>query len=343
MSLIFSYNCREMAGPKTKCCFCIQTKQAMSIYLKKGNKFKHGKYFLMILLAFFSACRTIKPPRTSFPVPQSTSERNWSAIFAKPKNITVTTIETGLIKVKISDVLNLKNPKAKGFKDSSLYVPVFVHLIQHPVFGDWIIDAGLDSSFHSDPHGNIKGMFRKVFSCIQEKGQDISSQLALRNIAIKGVFFTHLHPDHITGVPALPGNIRYICGKGETQTNIRPLGITLFSSMQLNKVGKMEEFDFSNVPPMSPLGPAIDVFGDGSFWAISTPGHTICHVSFIVNTLSGPVLLTGDVSHTKLGFDSGIEPGGFSLNCPLNLKSLMQLKTFAGEFPQVKLIYGHER
>ncbi len=307
-------------------------------FLKRGPK----KYWLLLILAGFTACKIAQPERISFVVPPTTSVKSWVRIFAQPKDITVTTIETGKIEVKISDVLNLKNINAKGMKDSSLYVPVFIHLIHHPVYGDWLVDSGLDSSFYKDPHGNIKGLLRGLFICTQEKGQDVTSQLASRGITIKGVFFTHLHPDHVTGVPGLPKNIEYVCGKGETVTIIRPLGIKLFSSEQLSGIAKMEEFDFSKAEPIAPVGPAIDVFGDGSFWAISTPGHTIAHTSYVVNTSSGPVLLTGDVSHTRTGWNKEIEPGGFTLNRPQNLKSLLQLKEFVKQYPQLKVVLGHQ-
>jgi glyoxylase-like metal-dependent hydrolase (beta-lactamase superfamily II) len=47
---------------------------------------------------------------------------------------------------------------------------------------------------------------------------------------------------------------------------------------------------------MAPLGPSVDIFGDGSFWAISVPGHTDDDIAYLIN---GPtaILLTGDASH----------------------------------------------
>lgn len=300
------------------------------------------KQILLLAIAAFTSCKITQPQRVAFTVPASKSEKNWADILAKPVNITVTTIQTGEIKVKISDILNLKNKNAKGIKDSSVYVPVLAHIIHHPIYGDWLVDTGLDSSFYNKKYGNIKGLFKRIFVCKLGKGEDITSQLTARGIKIKGVFFTHLHPDHIAGVPGLPKNIEYICGKGETPAIVRPLGIKLFCSGQLSGISKLEEFDFSVAQPISPLGASIDIFGDGSFWAISTPGHTVAHTSYIVNASSGTVLLTGDVSHSKLGFDKGIEPGGFTLNKPENLKSLIQLKEFVKQFPNVKIVYGHE-
>ena len=47
---------------------------------------------------------------------------------------------------------------------------------------------------------------------------------------------------------------------------------------------------------MAPLGPGVDLFGDGSFWAISVPGHTDDDIAYLINGAT-PVLLTGDASH----------------------------------------------
>jgi glyoxylase-like metal-dependent hydrolase (beta-lactamase superfamily II) len=52
---------------------------------------------------------------------------------------------------------------------------------------------------------------------------------------------------------------------------------------------------------MAPLGPSIDLFGDGSLWAISVLGHTDDDVAYLVNG-PRPVLLTGDACHTKAAF-----------------------------------------
>jgi len=56
------------------------------------------------------------------------------------------------------------------------------------------------------------------------------------------------------------------------------------------------------------LESVIDIFGDGSFLAIPTSGHSASHLSYILMTNEGAILLTGDASHTKYGFQNNIEP-----------------------------------
>jgi glyoxylase-like metal-dependent hydrolase (beta-lactamase superfamily II) len=94
---------------------------------------------------------------------------------------------------------------------------------------------------------------------------------------------------------------------------------------------------------MAPLGATIDVFGDGSLWAISVPGHTDDDVAFLVNG-SPPVLLTGDASHFEWAFKAGIAPRGWNQTGTARAyKSLASLRDFERTYPSVKIVYGHEQ
>ncbi len=105
----------------------------------------------------------------------------------------------------------------------------------------------------------------------------------------------------------------------------------------------LDEIDFRGVPDMPPLGPTLDVFGDGSLWAVRTPGHTVGHLSFVVISKTGPVLLTGDVSPTRWGFENGVIGGGFNDGDPRDAhRSLEQLIAFKKAYPEVRVVYGHE-
>jgi N-acyl homoserine lactone hydrolase len=95
--------------------------------------------------------------------------------------------------------------------------------------------------------------------------------------------------------------------------------------------------------PCQALGPSIDVFGDGSLWAISTPGHTVGHVSYLVVAKTGPALITGDVSHTRWGFDHGVIPGKFNDGTRSDSeRSLAQIRAFASQYRRVQIFPGHE-
>src|SRR4029078_4755649 len=124
------------------------------------------------------------------------------------------------------------------------------------------------------PYGNYSGAM-SLFNWVngvtnrQDPGQDLAAQLNRLNVHPKAVFFTHLHPDHTAGGPALAPQTEFIFGKAEASFLARDAVAHHFSCKS-----KFSSIAFSAAPAMAPLGPSVDVFGDGSFWAISVPGHT---------------------------------------------------------------------
>jgi N-acyl homoserine lactone hydrolase len=86
----------------------------------------------------------------------------------------------------------------------------------------------------------------------------------------------------------------------------------------------------------------IDVFGDHSFFAILTPGHTIGHLSFLARTPAGPILLATDVSHTRWGWDHGVEPGTYLWNRERSHKNLVALKALSDRHPNMAVKAGHQ-
>jgi glyoxylase-like metal-dependent hydrolase (beta-lactamase superfamily II) len=93
---------------------------------------------------------------------------------------------------------------------------------------------------------------------------------------------------------------------------------------------------------MAPLGPSVDLFGDGSFWAISVPGHTDDDIAYLINGTM-PVLVTGDASHFAWAFKAGVAPRGWNkVGTARGYVSLEQLRAFGKAYPKVRVIYGHE-
>jgi glyoxylase-like metal-dependent hydrolase (beta-lactamase superfamily II) len=139
------------------------------------------------------------------------------------------------------------------------------------------------------------------------------------------------------GVPALAPQTRFIFGSAEA-------GFLARAAVANHFTGKsnFSTVNFSAVPAMAPLGPSVDVFGDGSFWAISAPGHTDDDIAYLVNGRQ-PVLLTGDASHFGWAFNAGVAPHGWNkAGTARGYVSLEQLRAFARAYPSVKVIFGHE-
>jgi len=116
----------------------------------------------------------------------------------------------------------------------------------------------------------------------------------------------------------------------------------LFYQDNFSGFDDLYEIDFNSAQTIPPIGSSADIFGDGSFWAVHTPGHRKGHVSFIVNGKERVILLTGDACDIKLGFDSGVGPGFGSYNLSQAQQSLERMKAFVDKYPQTIVFFGHE-
>ena len=267
--------------------------------------------------------------------------KDWKSVFINPMSIKIQTLKTGTIVGKTSGLLNLKNINATQLKDGIVNIPVLAHLVTHEKYGDYLIDTGFDSSFTNNPGGNFKGILKRFYfknRYIQEKNSEgIEAQLMERCINLKGVFLTHIH-EHASGAPSLPNNIPYVYGDGEREESFFPF---IYSDFFKNKIN-LQKIDFSAGTNMPIFGKCIDVFGDGSFWAVYTPGHTTGHISYIVNGRETQALITGDACISRKGFELGVETGKFSLNIEEGRKSFLKIKEFVINYPFVKIMFGHE-
>jgi len=129
-----------------------------------------------------------------------------------------------------------------------------------------------------------------------------------------------------------------VVGRGEPYLNIRHVVYGDF----LAQARGLQEIDFSQAKSLPPFGPAVDVFGDNSLWALATPGHTVGHVSYLVNAQSGAELITGDACNLKEELKTGIGPGWFSTDVKQAQASFDEIKAFHKKYPQVKIQCGHE-
>jgi glyoxylase-like metal-dependent hydrolase (beta-lactamase superfamily II) len=277
-----------------------------------------------------------------YPVPPA-AFTNWNDVLAHPRDISLTTLQTGGVHMDACLNLDPASPRQADCDHVPRDLAVMVHWVHHPRFGDFLIDAGFDDSFAKHPpYGNYTGAMR-LFNWAngvtnrQEPGMDLAAQLARLNVHPKTVFFTHLHPDHTGGVPPLGPETVFVFGKEEAGFLARAAVANHFSGKS-----KFSGIDFSAAPAMAPLGPSVDLFGDGSFWAISAPGHTDDDIAYLINGAT-PVLLTGDASHFGWAFQTGVAPRGWNqAGTARGYVSLEQLRAFARAYPGVKLIYGHE-
>jgi N-acyl homoserine lactone hydrolase len=261
--------------------------------------------------------------------------KSWSEIFQNPRDVTLESFKTGTVNIDRRGTINTEHPEAGYIKDEVLNVPIISHLIHHKELGDFLLDAGLDKSYADDPYGGVKGEFADEF--FQEKNENIKFHLDCRKINLKGIFLSHLHSDHIAGIRELPKNILYLVGKGKIE-QYQPAMYGNF----LKGVETVYELDFLKLEKIPPLGHCADLLGDGSIWAVSTPGHTKGHISYLINGLEGPIFLTMDACFIQDNLKLKIAPSDYTWDINMAQKTLEMIIEFLEDYPEVRVICGHE-
>ena len=236
--------------------------------------------------------------------------------------------------------MNLEHELAQDIEDKAIKIPVNVGIVQHQDFGTYLIDAGLDKSYVYSPHGTIRGLMVKSYlgKGSQEPNTHIAAILKEENIQLHGVWLTHLHLDHTAGILDLPKDIPYVAGKGERYINFR----FFMQSDHFAGINEPYEIDFATGIDLPPLGKAVDLFGDGSLWVISSSGHSAGHMIFFINGIDEKVLFTGDACNNHYQFESGVGPGYYSSDLEGGQDVLDRIILFKERYPEVKLVYGHD-
>jgi N-acyl homoserine lactone hydrolase len=280
-------------------------------------------------------------PSSAYPVTPS-PYHSWGEVFANPAPVTVETLVTGFIDMNRCDNLDQSNPVVSACRSSEPLLDL-AHLIRHSRFGVYLIDSGFAAEFaDSPPYGNYSlamQLFNRTLGVRNGQGahQSVAEILRMRGLQPRAVFFTHLHPDHTSGAAELPADVYYVFGKLEAGFLARVAVGSHFAGKP-----RLRTLDYTGMEPMPPLGPAVDLLGDGSLWAISTPGHTPGHSSFLVNG-DPPTLLVGDASHFSWAFEHDVAPRAWArADGARAVQSLAELRRFALEYPRVRIVFGHE-
>ena len=277
--------------------------------------------------------------RVPYPAPEP-AYHSWEEILSHPQPITIRSYSTGINQTTLGGIMNLEHEKAQNITDKVIDIPVNVGLVQHQDFGAYLIDAGLDASYVDNPYGTNKGIMVESYLAkgSQKPNTHIAAILEQEKIQLQGVWLTHLHMDHTAGIVDLPKDIPYVAGENERYANFR----FFMHNDHLAGIDELQEIDFAEGIDLPPLGKAIDVFGDGALWAISSSGHSAGHVIFLINGMDEQVLFTGDACNDHYQFETGIGPGTYSSDLEGGQEILEHIILFKERYPEVKLVYGHD-
>jgi N-acyl homoserine lactone hydrolase len=268
----------------------------------------------------------------------------FEASLERPGPIEVESVASATWQVPLSGMVNLEHPRAEaaGLRDSEQPITIYFHALRHPTRGLFIVDTGVERALGT-PKAAVSGVVAKVAKLDSIKvNVDLKTWLERQPQPLSGVFLTHLHLDHIMGIPDVPRGTPIFTGPGEARSHgalnlfTRPITDRIFAGQ-----AALAEWQFQPDPAQRFAG-VLDVLGDGSLWALHVPGHTPGSTAYLARTPHGPVLMAGDACHTSWGWEHGVEPGTFSKDQPRSAQSLAELEALARRHPRIDVRLGHQ-
>lgn len=271
-----------------------------------------------------------------------TTEQAMIAALEEEGVIVFTKHTAGHWQVPLSGLLNLEHPKAiaADIADREEPIDVYTYSLVHPTAGNYLVDSGISESFRKSGgrsySKDIAALVNAVMGFDKLELVTTTREISERLSGIDGVFLTHIHMDHILGLTDLDETVPVYIGPGEASLRDFMHAFTQGTTNRLLKRQKnLQELQFSHTA-------ILDVFGDGSLFAVHAPGHTPGTIAYIANTTDGVQLLLGDVTHTRWGWENQVESGTYSYDSPASAESLAKIRALADAIHSVAVHPGHQ-
>ncbi|MDX2012527.1 MAG: MBL fold metallo-hydrolase [Myxococcaceae bacterium] len=289
-----------------------------------------------------SACTfTTHPTRAERPT-ATKAPASWAEALQGPVTLEWEPVVSARWKVERAGLVNLERPEAKDLPRDEVDIVLPIHVLRHPTRGTFIIDTGVSQSLTDGQGGGVTWPV-STFTASMKPETSLKAVLARQPTPLSGVLFTHLHLDHVLGLPDVPAGTPLYTGPGETTpTSFQNLFLRATYSNLFAGQSPTTELDISAGVRVGEVERAIDFFGDGSLWVIAAPGHTPGSLAFLARTAQGPVLFAGDTCHTRWGWEHQVEPGTFTGDHAQNRASLAQLASLTKALPGLTVLTGHE-
>lgn len=265
------------------------------------------------------------------------------AVLERPGPLHVETVVSSDWEIDRAGLINLEHPRAEAARltDGAEPIQLYFHVIEHPTRGTFIIDTGIEQAQRDAPERAVlRGLAASAMNAERLRvRQPLGEWLRKREVKLAGVLLTHLHADHVMGLPDVPRGTPLYVGPGETRERaLMNIFVQPLIDDYLAGHAPLHELAFAKGAP----GDVLDLFGDGSLWVLHTPGHTPGSVAYLARTVTGPVLFAGDTCHTAWGWEHDVEPGTFTSDHGENAKSLAMLRGLQREHPALEVRLGHQ-
>lgn len=229
-------------------------------------------------------------------------------------------------------------------------LPIPAFLVEHPTAGLVLVDTGMHPSVAEDPKQNLGRLNGFLFRSVRmDPGDAVSAQLSALGHApedVRVVVMTHLHVDHTSAIPEFAdatfvvdrrewkvATSRGATRKGYVRSHLDPAADV-----------RLVDFDGAGADSYATFGRSVDLFGDGSVRLVSTPGHTIGHMSVVLRLGAREALLVADAAYTKReNIDEGALPNAITMaDDHLWLRSIREIQLYLRERPNALVIPSHD-
>ncbi|KAK1658741.1 beta-lactamase-like protein [Colletotrichum godetiae] len=210
-------------------------------------------------------------------------------------------------------------------------LPCLVFLIENSTGRKVLFDLGLRKDWEKlSPVSLTEIQNDKIHIVLEEDIVDILQRGGIEPGEIEAVVLSHHHWDHVGDLSLFPETTRVVIGPGFLEAfrlgypddALAPLLASDFSGTSVDEIN----FEKPNCIPVGPFT-AFDYFGDGSFYLIDAPGHSIGHIGAIARTTSNPdtfIFMGADSCHHCGEFrpsERRPTPCDFGLSSPTSLPS----------------------
>ncbi|KAL3495817.1 beta-lactamase-like protein [Aspergillus germanicus] len=215
---------------------------------------------------------------------------------------------TSTVRVRIIDTtshiivpFDMGAPAIKGHE--TLDCPSYAFLIEHPSGRNLLYDLGV----RKDP----ENLAPVVVEHISRNGWHVSARSNVREQleqhgvnpkSIKAIIWSHWHYDHTGDPSTFESSTALIVGPGFKDTFLPGYpsneGSPILESDYAGR--ELREFDFTTEKLRIGQFGAVDYFGDGSFYILNAPGHTVGHITALARVTASPpsfIFMGGDCCH----------------------------------------------
>lgn len=239
-------------------------------------------------------------------------------------SITVSKFSTGSVQIRPQHVGPTKLPTLAWLltaRSWTLPRPINVYVIRHP-HGVVVFDTGQDIASVNETNYFPKGIVGWLYSRLArfEIGERQTFTKGLESLGIskdeiKYVILSHLHQDHIGGLPELAGSSAIVVVSGdELRATEKPFALLdgymnnhIYLDGITYEMPRFSEITTLGIPGFSE---GWDMFNDGKLVVLPLSGHTAGSQGLLVNWNSdNPIFLVGDLTYDASLIPLDIVPG----------------------------------